>query len=192
MPTCRPSYPIETARLSLRPFRADDQDDLLAIFSREDVTRYLYWPQLGPDEVREVLGRWTTQVAIEHEGEAISLAVCRRDSGALIGEAMLKLLSETDSQGEIGFMFHPDHHGQGFATEATRELLKLGFDDLGLHRIIGRLEARNRPSARVLERLGMRLEAHFRENEWVKGEWNDEQVYALLRSEWDAAGGQGA
>lgn len=187
-PSLHPVYPIETERLSLRPFRTDDLGDLFAIFSRPDVTRYLYWPPLGRDEVRDLLSRWAAQVGIEQEGDAISLAVCRRDSGQLIGEVMLKWLSETHSQGEVGFMFHPDHHGQGFATEATRELLKLGFDHFDLHRIIGRLEARNTPSARVLERLGMRLEAHFRENEWVKGEWNDEQVYAVLHSEWAAAG----
>lgn len=183
-----PIYPIETARLWLRPFETDDLTVLSDLFAKEEVTRYLYWPVLGRSQVRELLDRWQAQVGIEAEGDALSLAVCRRDSGHLIGEAMLAWKSEVHRQGEIGFMFHPDHHGQGFATEAARALLRLGFDGLGLHRIVGRLEARNRPSARVLERLGMRLEAHFRQNEWVKGEWNDEQVYALLRSEWQARG----
>ena len=56
-----------------------------------------------------------------------------------------------------------------------------------LHRVIGRLEARNVASARVLEKLGMRREAHFIENEWVKGEWQSEYVYAMLAEEWAAA-----
>ncbi len=186
MPSLHPSYPIETDRLSLRQFQKDDLADLFAIFSRQDVTRYLYWPVLGRDETRDLLSRWIAQVGLDEEGDAISLAICRRDSGQLIGEVMLRWLSEVHSQGEIGFMLHPDHHGHGFATEAARALLELGFDRFGLHRIVGRLEARNRPSAAVLERLGMRLEAHLRENEWVKGEWNDEQVYAILHAEWDA------
>ena len=63
-------------------------------------------------------------------------------------------------------------------------MLAIGFDGLGLHRIVGRLDARNRASARVLERLGMRREAHLVENEHVKGEWTDELVYALLAREW--------
>jgi len=63
-------------------------------------------------------------------------------------------------------------------------MLRLGFEQLGLHRIVGRLEARNAASAAVLERLGMRLEAHLRENEWVKGEWQSELVYAMLETEW--------
>jgi RimJ/RimL family protein N-acetyltransferase len=83
-------------------------------------------------------------------------------------------------------MFHPDYGGHGYATEAARVMLRLGFDGLGLHRIIGRIDARNTPSARVLERLGMRPEAHFLQNEMVRGEWTDEIVFAMLEDEWRA------
>src|SRR5665811_1089712 len=72
------------------------------------------------------------------------------DTGALIGDVTLFWLSRANRQGEIGYVFHPDHSGQGYATEAARVLLRLGFEDLGLHRIIGRIDARNAPSARVL------------------------------------------
>ena len=65
-------------------------------------------------------------------------------------------------------------------------MLRIGFEELGLHRIAGRLDARNEASARVLERLGMRREAHLVENEFVKGEWTDELVYAMLEQEWRA------
>ncbi|MDP9231451.1 MAG: GNAT family N-acetyltransferase, partial [Actinomycetota bacterium] len=60
------------------------------------------------------------------------------------------------------------------------------FEDLRLHRVIGRAEARNVASARVLEKLGMRQEAHLIENEYVKGEWQSELVYAILDREWRA------
>ena len=86
--------------------------------------------------------------------------------------------------GELGFIIHPEHHGNGYATEASRPLLDWAFGDLGLHRVIGRTEARNTGSARVLEKLGMRREAHLVENEWVKGEWQSELVYAILDREW--------
>ena len=65
-------------------------------------------------------------------------------------------------------------------------MLRLGFDDFGLHRVIGRIDARNTASARVLERLGMRREAHFLQNEMIKGEWTDEVVFAMLEHEWRA------
>ena len=82
--------------------------------------------------------------------------------------------------------------GEGYATEASRPLLDFAFGPLGLHRVIGRLELRNGGSARVLEKLGMRREAHLVENEWVKGDWQSELVYAILarvrRLGWHAPG----
>src|SRR5207249_3022518 len=65
-----------------------------------------------------------------------------------------------------------------------RVVLGMAFEELKLHRVIGRLEARNTASARVLEGLGMRREAHFGENEYVKGEWQSELDYAILDREW--------
>ena len=66
-------------------------------------------------------------------------------------------------------------------------MLAFAFEVVGLHRVIGRLEPRNRGSACVLEKLGMRREAHLVENEWVKGEWQSELVYAILADEWRAS-----
>ena len=64
-------------------------------------------------------------------------------------------------------------------------LLRLGFEDLGLHRIAARCDARNTASARVMERSGMRHEAHLVQSEFIKNEWTDELIYAILRSEWE-------
>jgi RimJ/RimL family protein N-acetyltransferase len=96
----------------------------------------------------------------------------------------ISLTVEPHRQGEIGFIFHPDHQGRGYATEAAAAVLAIAFGAYGLHRVFGRLEARNVASARVLEKLGMRREAHLRENEWIKGEWQSELVYAVLAREW--------
>jgi RimJ/RimL family protein N-acetyltransferase len=182
----RPDYPLQTDRLILRPFRPDDLDAMLAIQSRPDVTRYLYWEPRNRAEVREVLGRKTRQSVLYDEGQAITLAVVWREVDALVGEVNLSWLSREYRQGEIGFVFHPDFHGKGLAREAAEVMLRLGFTDLGLHRIIGRCDRRNRTSAALLERLGMRREAHFVENEFVKGQWCDEYVYALLDRQWTA------
>jgi RimJ/RimL family protein N-acetyltransferase len=104
----------------------------------------------------------------------------------LVGDVVLHLLSQEHSTAEIGFIVHPDHQGHGYATEAARPLLKLAFEDVQLHRVIGRVEPRNVASTRVLEKLGMRQEAHLIENEFVKGEWQSELVYAMLDREWRA------
>lgn len=187
----RPTYPVLTDRLSLRLFREDDLDAFHAIQSREDVVRYLYWEPQSRAEAAEMLGRRRLQQAIDKEGDGLALAADLRATGELIGHFSLFFRSAQHGEGEVGFILHPDHHGQGYAVEGARVMLRFGFEALGLHRIIGRCDARNAASARVMERLGMRREAHLVENEFVKSEWADELAYAILDREWRAATEQG-
>ena len=177
----RPTYPITTSRLVLRPFAAGDLDDLHAYQSRPDVHRFLYSEPRARDEVADLIERRAAETTLDTVGDRMVLAVVRLD-GRLIGEVSLTLLPHRT--GEFGFVFHPDHHGHGYAGEAATEMLRLGFQGAGLHRIIGRADGRNAASARLMGRLGMRREAHFVKNEFVKGEWTDEVVYAMLASEW--------
>jgi RimJ/RimL family protein N-acetyltransferase len=178
---------IQTERLRLRAFEAGDLEALYAIYSRPDVVRYLYESPRSPDEVAELLARKMGLRAIRGDGDTVSYAIELRGSSGAIGDCIVRLLSAAHRQGEIGFVLHPEHHGRGYATEAGRAMLAVAFEQLRLHRVVGRLEARNAASARVLERLGMRREAHLVENEWVKDEWQSELIYAVLDREWRAA-----
>jgi RimJ/RimL family protein N-acetyltransferase len=112
------------------------------------------------------------------------LAVVETKTGRMIGELMLRLTSAASAQGEIGWSIHPDVQGRGLATEGARELLRLGFGELRLHRIHAGCDPRNEASLRVMERLGMRREAEFVESEFLKGEWIGEIICAILASEW--------
>ena len=172
--------PIETERRRLRPPVMGAHAALHAIQSREDVTRWLYWSPRTEDEVRESLHGHIARPSVAGPW----LSVERLDRPGLIGS--VSLIVGEHRQGEIGFTFHPDHQGHGYATEAARAVLRIAFEDYDLHRVYGRLEPRNAASARVLEKLGMRLEGLLRENEWVKGEWQSEAIYALLAQEWRA------
>jgi RimJ/RimL family protein N-acetyltransferase len=179
--------PLETERLILRPFTPDDFDALLAMHSRPDVARYLYWEPRTVDEVRTVLEKKVASRAIRSEGDVLAFAVVLKATNEVVADVVLQFVSQEHRQGEIGYIVHPDHQGRGYATEACRELLRLAFEELELHRVVGHLEARNAASARILEKLGMRREAHFVENEYVKGEWQSELIYAILDREWPAA-----
>jgi len=181
-----PSLPIRTERLLLRPFVDDDFSALQDLYGRPEVVRWLYWEPLTADGVRQLLDRIKPMTGIDDETDALRLAVVLPNSGEVIGDVSLRLKSREHAQGEIGFVLAPAHHGKGYATEASIALLRYGFEEVGLHRIIGTAELRNVASARVLERLGMRREGEFRENEWVKGEWQGEVVYAMLAAEWQA------
>lgn len=182
-----PSYPIETERLRLRPFTRGDVDAVYAYRRREDVARHLFDGPMTHESVAEAIGRRVGQDLLGAEGDKIFLAVELKDEHAIIGELSLILRSEASRQGEIGYIFHPDYHGRGYATECGRMLLEMGFEGAGLHRIYARCAAPNEPSWRVMERLGMRREAHFREHVLTKGEWDEEFVYAILEGEWRAA-----
>jgi RimJ/RimL family protein N-acetyltransferase len=177
---------IRTERLVLRPFRPDDFDALHDMFGDERVTRYLDHGPLSREAVRELLARISTLTGIDAERDGLRLAVELQASGQVIGDVSLWRTSAEHNQGEIGFVLHPEHQGRGYAIESMRELLRIGFEEAGLHRIVGRCDAQNLASAALMERLGMRQEAHFRENELIKGAWSDGLVYAMLASEWSA------
>jgi RimJ/RimL family protein N-acetyltransferase len=154
------------------------------VYGRDDVMRYLYEDPVDEAGARDLLARKIANASIDDEGGHAFLAATEKASGAFVGDAVIGLESAHHRLVELGFVVHPDHQGRGYATEIGVELLRLGFEALDAHRVIGRTEARNAASARVLEKLGMRLEAHFVENEWVKGEWQSELVYAILDREW--------
>jgi RimJ/RimL family protein N-acetyltransferase len=179
-----PEYPVRTERLLLRPFVADDLDDVYVYHSRPDVTRFLYWEPRERDEVRTVLAERAGQNALRAAGQRLSLAVEWPQAGRVVGEVVLMWLHREYRQGELGFVFNPEFQGRGLASEAARAVLDLAFDGLALHRVIGRCDALNTPSARLMEGLGMRREAHFVHNEIFKGDWGDEYVYAILDEEW--------
>ena len=115
-------------------------------------------------------------------GQALCLVAELAQPGELVGDCVLFWRSQQHQRGEIGYVFNPAYHGRGLATEAAGALLRLGFEGLNLHRIVARCDARNGASARVMERLGMRREAHLVQNEFFKGEWADELIYAILRT----------
>jgi RimJ/RimL family protein N-acetyltransferase len=177
--------PHQTARLTLRAFQLGDLDDLAVIFADEGVNRYLYSSPRDRTATREALER---RVAISPEVEEENLlcvAIVLRETDHLIGDFMLRWRADEHRQGEIGGSLHPDFHGRGYASEVYDELLELAFVDYGLHRVVGRCDARNTASIRALEKAGLRREARFVENEFVKGEWTNEIVLALRRTEWE-------
>ena len=178
------SLPLRTDRLVLRAFREDDYDALYAIQSRDDVGRYLPWGPRDAAGVRAALDHRLATTSLDGDGARLGLAVELQGTSELIGECVLALVSTAHRQGEIGFGLHPDHQGHGYAAETGRELLRVGFEDLDLHRIFGRLDDRNVASTRLMERLGLRREAHLLENEFNKGAWESELVYAILQREW--------
>jgi RimJ/RimL family protein N-acetyltransferase len=181
-----PHYPLTTERLVLRPFTRGDVDAVHSYRRREDVARYLFDVPLSREECALAVQQRTGQVALEAESDKIILAVDLATGGVLIGEVSLIWRSVDARQGELGWIFDPGFQGQGYATEAANAMLDLGFGPGDMHRITARCDVRNEASWRLMERIGMRREAHFREHAIFKGEWDEEFVYAILWQEWHA------
>jgi RimJ/RimL family protein N-acetyltransferase len=179
--------PILTDRLVIRRFRETDLVDLVAFESLPEVVRYLYWDDLSGKAIQERLTRRLLLHTITTAGDGVLLAAEHAASGKVIGHVMLEWVSQQHAQGEIGFVFDPRFQRQGYGTEATTAVMKLGFARLDLHRIVGRADARNVASAALMRRLGMRQEAMFRQDEYVKGEWTDTVLFAALADEWPVA-----
>ncbi len=179
--------PRRTRRLVLRAFRHGDEADVLAYRSRSDVVRYMPAEPLGEPEAPAWIAERAGAGQIAADMDVIIMAV--EHGGRVIGDVVIKSGRLADRQAEIGWALNPEFHGRGLATEAARELLVMAFGELGMHRVWAQLDPRNAPSARICERLGMRLEAQFREDIWFKGEWGDTWVYGLLAQEWRAARG---
>jgi RimJ/RimL family protein N-acetyltransferase len=180
--------PIETERLTIRALLPDDGADIHAIYADPEVSRYLYTEPMDLEASRRYAAERGDPV-IAKDGDGVNLAGQLRETGRVVATLYVHLSSTAHSQGEVGYVVAPAYAGRGLATEGAREMLAIGFDRWNLHRMVGRLDARNAASAAVLRKLGMREEALFRENEWVKGEWTDERVFAMLAEEWKSARG---
>ncbi|KAA8998612.1 GNAT family N-acetyltransferase [Affinibrenneria salicis] len=179
--------PVITDRLRLRPFAREDRAAWADWNSRPDVYRFLlrHAPQ-GDALATRFQSILNAGHRFHQDGDELRLAVERRGDQALIGEVVLKLTSQSAGQAEVGYIFSPSVIGQGYATEAVRAMISFGFAAFGFQRIFARLDAGNIGSVGVLERLGLRREAHLLQSSYFDGSWSDEYIYAILHREWSA------
>lgn len=179
-----PRSPVETPRLTLRPFEKCDVDAVMAYCGLPDVQRYLDWKGRDREECVAALQTMSGLTRFNRPGDVVSLAMTRRSDSRLIGQVSLRWTDATANQAELRFVISPAYRGEGFCTEAVRAVLDIGFGELGFHRIFARCGAKNRGSAQMLKKLGMRLEAHYREHALFQGEWDEELHFAILDREW--------
>ena len=172
-----------TARLYLREFVEEDWRAVLAYQSDPLYLRYYDWESRDEAGVKEFL-----EMFFEQQRQVprlkFQLAVTLRETGELIGNCGIRKDDPESRVGDIGYEFSPGYWGQGYATEAAREIVRFGFEELKLHRVWASCVAENVGSWRVMEKVGMRREGHLRENEFYKDRWWDTLMYGILEDEW--------
>lgn len=173
---------METNRLIIRRFCEDDWPELFEYLSQEIVVKYEPYEVLDEEECK--------QEAIQRAQDNAFWAVCLKQNNKLIGNIYFNQLEpEVFMTWEIGFVFNPVYHGKGYATEASKRILQYGFEEIGAHRIIGKCNPENTPSWRLMERLKMRREGHFRKPAFFKRSsegtpiWHDAYQYSILCEE---------
>jgi RimJ/RimL family protein N-acetyltransferase len=175
---------LETDRLILRTLEASDDLDLLAYQSNPEVVRFIPWPARTHTEVKEALVKAMKQTHLDIEGDWLVLGIENKESGKVIGQLNLSIKSDKNKHGEFGYVLNPAFHGNGYVHEACTALLDWAFTEKDFHRLTTVMDARNKASRKVSEKLGMRLEGTHVEDDWFKDEWTNTYIFAVLRSEW--------
>jgi ribosomal-protein-alanine N-acetyltransferase len=175
--------PLETQRLILRDFVESDWQEVHNYASDPEVVHYL---PFGPNTEEDTKNFLLPEIKSQRKRlrQHFALAVTLKAEKKLIGGCHICVTNPEKQEGSIGFCIAKEFWGQGYATEAVEKLLKFGFQQLRLHRIFATCDPKNTVALRVLIKVGMRQEGYLREYEWVKGEWRDRFLLAMLDREW--------
>ncbi len=173
---------METDRLIIRNFYSDDWKDLHEYLSNETVVYYEPYDVFSEEACK--------QEAVNRSRNTAFWAVCLKENEKLIGNLYFEQQEpEEFLTWEIGYVFNPEFYGKGYATEACKRILKFGFEQAGAHRIIGRCNPENSASWRLMERLSMRREGHYKKSVFFrktpngKPIWQDAYEYSILEEE---------
>lgn len=166
---------IESNRLVIRKFEAEDWQAVYEYTSNADVMTYIPEGVFTEEDAKKFVE--------ENSGDkAEKFAVVLKDENILIGHIAFYNVFGGHTY-EIGWVFNPKFYNKGYASEAAYAALNYGFKELKLHRIIATCQPENPPSYRVMEKIGMRREGHFKKCIPNGNEWWDEYYYAILDEE---------
>lgn len=152
---------IETHRLILRPFRAEDAEDMFTGWASDpEVTRFLTWPvHSGVEVTRSLLTAW---IAGYEDGGFFNWAIEWKENGRVIGNISVVKLNEAAESADMGYCMSRAFWGRGIMPEALRAVMDYLFDTVGLNRIAACHDVRNPKSGRVMEKAGMKVEGILR------------------------------
>lgn len=174
--------PIQTPRLILRSLREDDFAAVHDYGSDPEVVRYTTFGPNTEQETRDFIARSIAETT-EEPRKNYNFAAVRKSDNRLIGGVGIMIASIENRSAELGYVFHKDAWGQGYATEAARKLLEMAFGQLNMHRVFARCFAENSASENVMKKLGMQYEGRMRDDFFRNGAWHDILMYSTLEQE---------
>ncbi|MFI2612345.1 GNAT family N-acetyltransferase [Kitasatospora sp. NPDC018619] len=183
---------LTTERLLLRRFTTADADRLVELDGDPEVMRFLTG---GKPSAREWVERTLLPTYLEHYrryGDLGWWAAEERAGGAFLGWFEFRPTREGErAEVELGYRLRRDAWGRGYATEGARALVRRGFAELGVERVVAYTMAVNAGSRRVMEKSGLSYVRTFHEDypEAIAGSEHGEVEYALTLGEWRARSG---
>ena len=172
---------LSTERLLLRKMEPRDAEDMFDYASRPEVTRFLLWRE-HPDLL--YTRRYISYVIDRYRaGDFFDYAVVHRNSGRMIGTCGFARLDMKNRTGEIGYVINPRYCGRGYATEAARAVIAMGFSELELLRIEARYMENNLASARVMQKCGMTFEGILHSAMRIKDKQENIGIYAITKED---------
>ncbi|MGB8887516.1 MAG: GNAT family protein [Candidatus Korobacteraceae bacterium] len=178
-----PFSAIVTERLVLRDLEASDAPRIFVYRSHPEVSRFQSWGTESGDEISSYIGGIATMEP-GAPGLWYQLGIELRSSRQLIGDCGFRVMHHEPRQVEFGIALDLKFQSKGYAAEALRALLDYLLVKLDKHRVFGSVDPRNVRSIRLMQRVGMRKEAHFVQSLWFQGEWVDDMIFAMLASDW--------
>jgi RimJ/RimL family protein N-acetyltransferase len=167
---------VETERLTLRQWRTDDVDELVALDADPEVMRFVTG---GRASTRE----WVEQ-RIRDVGDHRWMAH-HHASGGFVGWFGLPPTTGVPDERELGYRLRREWWGQGLATEGSLALIQLAFTELGARRVWAQTMTINSASRRVMERCGLRfVRSFFGHYDPIEGSEQGDVEYELLRADW--------
>jgi len=175
---------INSERLLLRPIQVEDADSIFNYRSKAEVNRYQGWIPITIDDVHHFIA---TKVSpeINLPCKWFQFVIIKKHSNELIGDIGVYFPATDEFPVELGCTLNQKYHGKGYAFEAVKATINYLFKELDKHSIVASIDPRNLPSISLFERLGFRKEAHFKESLFINGEWVDDLVYVILKSDWN-------
>ena len=176
------SFPeFESERLLFRKFLLSDAKDLLLIRSNDDVMRFMDVDRFESISDAEKLINSIEEAYKKQEG--ITWAIIEKHSNSFVGYFGFFRIIPEHCRAEIGYALKPEYWGKGYMYETINCVVKFGFENMKLHSVEANVNPLNERSKKVLERIGFKKEAYFRENYLFNGEFLDSIIYSLLEKD---------
>lgn len=173
---------LETDRLLLVKISDAYQHDLFEIYSDPEVAKYDYFmPFTKKEQVGKLIEKINKEIKSEVE---ITWGIVLKENGKMIGTCCFGNFNNKARRTEIGYTIGKNSWGQGYATEATSEIIRYGFREMNLNRIEATITPDNSASVRVLEKLGFKTEGIVRQRDYIKNQLVDGVIMSQLKEEY--------